>query len=560
MKNKGSDGLEPEIVLIIDDEESIRRILSRILDPYGFTICHAGSGEEALLQAAALKPDLVLMDVNLPGINGFETCRRLLKMEGNQDLPVVFVTGMNDELKRTKIFKAGGVDYISKPFESDEVKAIVHTHIQNIRMQKQLKSELLLLETEIKERKIIEKKVRESQERLNMILDVIPIGIGITTQDGQILLSNKEIQKFHGQDLMDSDSKIKAGDLYYDKKDRDRFVKLLASGSVNNFETRFRHKDGHIIWGSLSSVLRKTEDGQFQYITSLTDITHRKKMEKEKQILQTQLIQSDKMVSIGRLAAGVAHEINNPLGFVSSNLNTLSDYYQDISTFLKTCDEVVSEIKKNHDSTILTDTADRMISLKETLDISYLLEDGQELLKDCREGLDRINKIIMDLKGFAHPGKVRKEYTDINAGIESTLNVISNEVKYKAVIKKEFGEMPPIMAFPQQLNQVFMNIIINAADAMDKRKDMGEICIKTRHENRMNIIEISDNGCGISEEDQSRVFDPFFTTKEVGKGTGLGMNIAYGIIQKHNGEISLISEKEKGTTFIIRLPVDGNIE
>ncbi|GAI89137.1 unnamed protein product, partial [marine sediment metagenome] len=175
------------------------------------------------------------------------------------------------------------------------------------------------------------------------------------------------------------------------------------------------------------------------------------------------------------------------------------------------------------------------------------------LIKESQEGTERIKKIVIDLKDFAHPGEQELKYANINENLDSTLNIVWNELKYKATVTKDYGELPEVRCYPQQINQVFMNILVNAAQAIEKQ---GEIRIATRAVDGYVEIEISDTGVGIPKQDLSKVFDPFFTTKDVGKGTGLGLNMAYNIIQKHKGTIDVESEVGKGTTFIIRIPVE----
>ena len=191
--------------------------------------------------------------------------------------------------------------------------------------------------------------------------------------------------------------------------------------------------------------------------------------------------------------------------------------------------------------------------LEKKIDIGFLMEDMVDLVSDCREGSDRIKKIVLDLKAFAHPGDDTIQSIDLNSCLQSTLNVVHNQLKYKAIVEKTFGEIPTVRGCPQHLNQVFMNILINAVQAIEKR---GVIHVVTRAVEDHVEVSISDDGCGIPSEHLTKIFDPFFTTKEVGKGTGLGMNIAYTIIKKHNGTIDVQSELGKGTTFTICLPVD----
>jgi len=199
---------------------------------------------------------------------------------------------------------------------------------------------------------------------------------------------------------------------------------------------------------------------------------------------------------------------------------------------------------------------EQIVALESKVDINYILDDIPNLIKESQEGTERIKNIVIDLKDFAHPGEDKVQTTDINKGIESTLNIVWNELKYKAEVKKEYGHLPLVKGYPQQLNQVFMNILVNAAHAIEKR---GEIRIATRAVDGYVEIEISDSGVGIPKEDLLKIFDPFFTTKEVGKGTGLGLSMAYNIIQRHKGTIDVESEVGKGTTFIIRLQTDPDL-
>jgi signal transduction histidine kinase len=205
------------------------------------------------------------------------------------------------------------------------------------------------------------------------------------------------------------------------------------------------------------------------------------------------------------------------------------------------------------DSTQIADQVKHIINEYHHLDMDYILQDASELIEESKEGVERIKKIVMDLKDFAHPGVDEMKLTDINRNIDSTLNIVWNEIKYKALVKKDYGDLPQVKCYPQQLNQVFMNILINAAQAVRAK---GVICISTFAENGRVLIRISDTGEGIPKENIPKIFDPFFTTKEVGKGTGLGMNVVYNIIKKHNGTIDVDSEIGKGSTFTIQIPID----
>ena len=278
-----------------------------------------------------------------------------------------------------------------------------------------------------------------------------------------------------------------------------------------------------------------------------------KKANREIKEAQAQLLQQEKMASIGQLAAGVAHEINNPIGFIHSNLSVLEDYITDLMQFFEKYKELKAAIA-NGDKAGVAAFLRELIRIEKKIDLNFILNDFEKIVRESMDGAERVKVIVQDLKDFSHIDQAEVKYFNVNEGIESTLNIVWNEIKYKAKVIKEYGQIPEIRCFPMQLNQVFMNLLVNAAQAIDKD---GIIRIKTFATDTHVVVEISDNGCGIPEEIRSKIFDPFFTTKEVGKGTGLGLSTAYNIIKKHNGEIEVDSEVGKGTRFTIRLPLQG---
>jgi len=263
---------------------------------------------------------------------------------------------------------------------------------------------------------------------------------------------------------------------------------------------------------------------------------------------QRQLLQADRLSTIGQLAAGVAHEINNPIGYVQSNLETLRDYVSSLFRLISTQDAALRQFGQSHATQI-----QQIEKVREEIDFDFLSKDLPTLLAESQEGVSRVRKIIQDLREFSRAGHA-EDWTlaDIHAGIDSTINIVWNDLKYKVELIKEYGELPPVECLPSQINQVFMNILVNAGHAIDPR---GQITIATRAIGDFVYIEISDSGKGIAQEHLPRIFEPFFTTKPVGKGTGLGLSISYGIVRKHNGEIDVRSELGVGTTFVIKLPI-----
>jgi len=259
-----------------------------------------------------------------------------------------------------------------------------------------------------------------------------------------------------------------------------------------------------------------------------------------------QLLQSEKMASIGQLAAGVAHEINNPIGFVGSNISTLNKYMEDIGKLL----EVYAQVEDQLENKTLSAS---ILNMKHDMDFDYIQEDLKGLLEESTDGILRVKKIVQDLKDFSHVDETEWSYADLHQGIDSTLNIVNNEIKYKAEVVKEYGDLSQVVCNSSQLNQVFMNFLVNAAHAIEKR---GTITIRTgKKDDELVWVSISDTGSGIEKEHLKRIFDPFFTTKPIGTGTGLGLSLSYGIIKSHNGWIDVDSELGRGTTFTVWLPV-----
>jgi two-component system, NtrC family, sensor kinase len=269
-----------------------------------------------------------------------------------------------------------------------------------------------------------------------------------------------------------------------------------------------------------------------------------KQLNEKLESAHTQLLQSEKMASIGQLAAGVAHEINNPVGFVNSNLGTLNKYITSMFKVIDAYDGASSAI----DAAKLTQVS----QAKQEVDYSYLKEDIPSLMKESQEGLARVKRIVQDLKDFSHVDESNWQHANLEQGMDSTLNVVANEIKYKAKVVKEYAGIPDVECMPSQINQVFMNMLVNAAQAIEKD---GTITVRSGTGGDEVWVEVEDTGKGISPEHLNRIFDPFFTTKPVGKGTGLGLSLSYGIVQKHNGRIEVKSVVGKGSTFRVWLPV-----
>lgn len=262
---------------------------------------------------------------------------------------------------------------------------------------------------------------------------------------------------------------------------------------------------------------------------------------------QEQLLQSEKMASIGQLAAGVAHEINNPIGYVHSNLGTLQEYLSALMNLLE-CHEAA--LQADDPRTWREDVQDK----RERLDIDFILGDLPKLLEESREGIERVTKIVQDLKDFSRSSGSGEPMrpADLHKGLESTINIVWNELKYKVQLERHYGDLPAVDCHSSEINQVLMTLLINAGQAIENR---GTITITTGSENGEAWISVADTGCGIAPEAIGRVFEPFYTTKPIGRGTGLGLAVAYNIMAKHHGRIEVSSRLGAGSVFRVVLPV-----
>ncbi len=288
-------------------------------------------------------------------------------------------------------------------------------------------------------------------------------------------------------------------------------------------------------------------------VVTVHDVTEHKMLHSELEgaynelkLTQAKILQQEKMASIGQLAAGVAHEINNPIGFVNSNLGTLRKYAVKLGEFIEVQAKMIVALGT-------AASQEEHSEARKKFKVDYVLQDITDLVEESLEGVERVRTIVANLKTFSRVDQAERKASDLNECLESTINIVWNELKYKVDLKREYGELPLVVCYPQQLNQVFMNLLMNAAQAIAEH---GVITVRTWRDDGAVHVAITDTGNGIPAENLPRLFEPFFTTKEVGKGTGLGLSIAYDIVTKqHHGEISVQSEVGCGTTFLVTIPL-----
>ncbi len=414
--------------------------------------------------------------------------------------------------------------------------------------------------SDITERKAAEERLSQTLAELEIIFQNPSVGIFYTV-DRHIVRVNKAFEKMvnrsSSQLIGETTRFIYESDMAYEAAGQ-KIHSAFAVGANCRYDLVASGTDGLRRVYELFGSMVDANDPQKGSIWLLSDVSEiRGAQEKLRsnfteleaaharlKQMGNQLLQSEKLASIGQLAAGVAHEINNPIGFVNSNLGTLKRYITEMLTILSAYEKSEEEMT--------AETREALTELKREIDIVYLREDIDSLLSESMDGMQRVKRIVQDLKDFSHVDTAEVQSANLEQGIDSTLNVVWNELKYKAEIIKEYGGIPNIACIPAQLNQVFMNLLVNAGQAIDEH---GRITIRTGRDEENVWVEVEDTGKGIKPEHLERIFDPFFTTKPVGSGTGLGLSLSYGIVKKHGGRIEVKSELGKGTMMRVLLPI-----
>jgi PAS domain S-box-containing protein len=422
----------------------------------------------------------------------------------------------------------------------------------------------LAIAEDLSERQAAEAALRDSEGRFRAIFDNVQEGIIINDEDtGAILSVNRSACEMYGRSedemLASTLGEMSAGTPPYTQYEAIAWMMQAATGVPQLFEWHARRKSGELFWVEVN--LRLVPIGNEQRVLAVVrDVTARKAQEDElkrnleRQVqlnrrleeAQNQLLQSEKMASIGQLAAGVAHELNNPIGFVHSNLGSLEGYLKDIFEIAAAYEEMEKACAAAGPD------AARIRQLKAEKDYAYLREDIFQLLAESKDGLSRVRKIVQDLKDFSRVGEAEWQWANLHKGLDSTLNIVWNELKYKCKVNKEYGDLPEVYCLPSQLNQVFLNLLVNAGHAIENK---GEITLASDRRGDEVWISVRDTGKGIPKENLNRIFEPFFTTKPVGQGTGLGLSLAYSIVQKHQGRIEVESRVGEGSTFRVVLPI-----
>ncbi len=431
------------------------RLLMQMLAAQNYQLKAAPSGKLALIHAMTSPPDLILLDIMMPEMNGYEVCRHLKAAERTRDIPIIFISAMQEVEDKVRAFKAGGVDYISKPFQAQEVLARVAVHLELRRSQQQLQQE------------------------------------------------------------------------------RDDQAQQLATQNE-----------------TLDRLSREQADLNTKLADQLAD----------RQILEAQLIQNDKLAMLGQMLAGIAHEINNPVGFIAGNLRPAQDYVQDLLDLVALYQQEWPQ------------PSSAIIDKITEIDLDYLLDDLPKLLDSMRVGTERLRSLSQSLRTFARADTEQKVACDLHESLDGALLILQHRLKAQrdrpaTTIVRDYGKLPLVPCYPGQLNQVFLNLLANALDALEEAAQNpregvapapGQITIRTEVNTAGDqvTVAIQDNGPGIPLAIQAKIFEHLFTTKAVGQGTGLGLSIAREIVEvKHGGKIACHSAPGAGAEFTLCLPL-----
>ena len=528
MAHEESNGARTEMrgeILLVDDSASSLAYLSTLLSRAGYLIREAPTGELALMTLQVRLPELILLDVRMPGLDGFEVCRRIKADAATRDLPVIFLSAQDETPDKVLGLKVGAVDFISKTFEPEEMLARIDTHITLARVKKALESERANLENRVRERT---EALRQGRSLLQAVIDCGPDWINASDKSGRWLLVNRNMANALGDadagkmlDQLDvspahhaDEERVFSGEVIYDANEK----LVLPSGETRSFET-------------YKTPLRDTDGEIYGVLYYRRDITQRIRIEAENRTLEKALWQAKKMEAVGQLAGGIAHDFNHLLSLILG-------YAQFARTALAT-----GKTEKLAD---------------------YL----SEIIQAGSDG----QAVVSQLLAFSRAEEVATESIDIAPVIAGMLDALRQSIgPCIALAAAIAADLPPVCIKPSQVRQIVSNLVLNARDALDGQgsielhvhrqpADGPRLCTSCHRRFQGAYVQLSvkDNGSGIADHVMEQIFDPFFTTKDIGKGVGLGLPMVHGIVHAAGGHIEVNSAPGNGSEFTLWLPIGEN--
>lgn len=525
-------------ILVVDDVLKNIQVIGKILREKGFLISVAQSGSQALEIARDPLPDLILLDILMPDMDGFETCRRLKKIDQLKSTPVIFLSALAESADKVRGFKSGAVDYVTKPIEPEELMARITLHLTVKFLQQDLESQVKMRTSELVR---INQALVKREEDYKTVMQAVPDPVIIYDLQGKTVYINPAFTRIFGWERKDligmmPDFVVKGEE----ERTAQAKTEVFLQGKISDFHTRRYTREGKILDVSVSAAsYQDTQGNDIGIVVNLRDITEWKRT-------QEMMIQNEKMMSLGGLAAGMAHEIKNPLTAIIQSSQLLEN---------RLLGRIPANTKAAQTAGISLD------SLETYLDMRQI----KEMLTSFREAGIRVNTIIDNMLSFSRKSDASSRLCDIPQLMDDTIEVASQDYdskrKYdfrKIRIERHYdSELPQIPCEPSKIQQVFFNILKNGGEAMHQEGEKNPCFIlRIQKKEQMLCIQMSDNGPGMDASTMKRIFEPFFTTKPV-TGTGLGLSVSYFIIKKnHQGTLDVASEPGKGTCFTICLPLD----